>query len=323
MKKHTAITTDSGKFRNYIHPMLAKLHDTAFDDKNWLFEIKWDGYRAIAEIDGKKTRLYSRNGLSFENKYPQVFEQLSAIKQHVVIDGEIVALSKKGIPSFQLLQQYETAGNVPLVYYVFDILKLGNRSLEKEPLTERKKILQQLLPGNDIIRYCDHITGKGLAFFKQVKKQGLEGMIAKKADSRYYENTRSSDWLKIKNVLTDEAVIAGYTAPRNSRKYFGALILGVYKKNKLVYIGHTGTGFTDKILKTVYDKLQPLITSASPFDEAVKVNSPVTWVKPKLVCNLKFTEVTADGNRRHPVFMGLRTDKPAKQVHAEAGIEVK
>ncbi len=323
MKKNTAITTDSGKFRNYIHPMLAKLHDTAFDDKNWLFEIKWDGYRAIAEIDGKKTRLYSRNGLSFENKYPQVFEQLSKIKQKVVIDGEIVALNKKGIPSFQLLQQYETAGNVPLVYYVFDILKLGNRSLEKEPLAERKKILQHLLPDNNIIRYCDHITGKGLAFFKQVKKQGLEGMIAKKADSLYYENTRSSDWLKIKNVLTDEAVIAGYTAPRNSRKYFGALILGVYKKNKLVYIGHTGTGFTDKILKTVYDKLQPLIVSASPFDEAVKVNSPVTWVKPKLVCNLKFTEVTADGNRRHPVFMGLRNDKPAKQVHAEAGIEIK
>ncbi|MFT3824875.1 MAG: non-homologous end-joining DNA ligase [Chitinophagaceae bacterium] len=302
--------------------MLAKLHDKAFDDKDWVYEIKWDGYRAIAEINGSRSRLYSRNGLSFEHKYPLIFEQLGTIKQKMIIDGEITALNPKGLPSFQLLQQYETDQTVPLVYYVFDILKAGNRSLEKETLVERKKILEELLPQNDVIRYCDHIEEKGIAFFKQVKKQGLEGMIAKKADSLYYEGTRSSDWLKVKNVLTDEAVIVGYTRPRNSRKYFGALILGVYKKNKLVYIGHTGTGFTDKTLKAVYNKLQPLVVKTSPFDTQVKVNAPVTWVKPKLVCNLKFTEVTADGSRRHPVFMGLRDDKIAKEVHAEAGIEV-
>lgn len=300
-------------FRQFIVPMLAKLHDKAFDDDKWIYEIKWDGYRAIAEINKKGKRFYSRNGLSFESKYPQIFEALSSIKKDVVLDGEIVAFNEHGMPSFQLLQQYgETA--VPLVYYVFDCLYLNGKSLEDKPLLERKEILKSLLPELDLIKYCDHVTGTGIAFFEAAKKQQLEGIIAKKANSHYFEGTRTTDWLKIKNVLTEEAIIAGYTEPRGGRKYFGALILAQYNKDKLVYIGHTGTGFNFQSLKEVYSKLQALETDQSPFKEKVKVNSPVHWVKPELVCNLKYSEITSDGIRRHPVFMGLRIDKKANEV---------
>ncbi len=297
--------------------MLAKLHDAPFDDPNWIYEIKWDGYRAIAEVSKKGSRLYSRNGLSFSEDYPAIFEELGKIKKEAVLDGEIVALDKDGKPSFQLIQQYAQGGEVPICYYVFDCLSVGGKSIESKPLLERKKILKALLPKSDLIKYCDHIEERGKDFFALVKKQGLEGMIAKRADSVYKEATRSADWLKVKNVIMEEAVIAGYTEPGGSRKYFGALVLGLYKKGKLVYIGHTGTGFTEKTLKELYNKLQPLKTDTSPFDVKVPVNGEVTWVQPKLVCNLKYTEVTQGGTRRHPVFMGLRIDKEAQEVHEE------
>ncbi len=305
------------KFTHYIKPMLAKLHDAPFDDPNWIYEIKWDGYRAVAEISKKEARLYSRNGLSFKADYPAVYEELSKIKKDVVLDGEIVALDSEGKPSFQLIQQYEQGGEVPICYYVFDCLAVGGKSIEDRPLLERKDILRKLLPESDLVKYCDHIEERGKDFFALVKKQGLEGMIAKRADGIYREATRSADWLKVKNVIMEEAVIAGYTEPGGSRKYFGALVLGLYKKGKFIYIGHTGTGFTEKTLKDVYDQLQPLKTDKSPFGVKVPLNGAVTWVKPALVCNLKYTEVTQGGTRRHPVFMGLRIDKAAKEVHEE------
>jgi bifunctional non-homologous end joining protein LigD len=297
--------------------MLAKLHDEPFDDPDWIYEIKWDGYRAIAETGKKGLRLYSRNGLSFSNAYPVVYEELKKIKKAAILDGEIVALDTKGKPNFQLIQQYGENPNVSLCYYVFDCLSVNGKSIENKPLIERKGILKKLLPESDVVKYCDHVEGQGKAFFKAMRKKHLEGMIAKRADSRYIEGSRSSDWLKVKNVIIEEAVIAGYTEPRGGRKYFGALVLGLYKKNKLVYIGHTGTGFDDKTLKEVHDQLQVLKTTKSPFDIKVPVNAPVTWVKPKLVCNLKYTEITADGHRRHPVFMGLRVDKAPEEVHEE------
>lgn len=301
--------------------MLAKLHDKAFNDPNWIFEIKWDGYRAIAEINGKNTRLYSRNGLSFEKNYPLVVAALSNIQHDCILDGEIVALDDKGVPRFQLLQQYGMDGDVPLRYYVFDLLRLDGKSTEGLPLSDRKELLKKLLPEDDTIIYCDHVAADGINFFKEVKRVGLEGMIAKRLDSTYHENTRSSDWLKVKHMLTDEAVIAGFTAPRGGRKYFGALVLGSFEKGKLKYIGHTGTGFDDKTLKRLYAELKSLITETNPFGVKVKVNSPVTWVQPKLVCNIKFTEITSDGNRRHPVFEGLRTDKSPREVKLEAPVE--
>lgn len=311
----SALKNTGHKFKDYIKPMLAKLHDKAFDDPNWVFEIKWDGYRAIAELNKQDTYLYSRNGLSFKEKYPAIFDAVSKIKKKAIIDGEIVAFDDKGMPSFQLLQQYEQE-TVPLIYYVFDCLSINGKSIEDKPLLERKKLLQSILPKSDLIKYCDHVTGKGTEFFKAAKKQGLEGMIAKKADSKYTEGARGNEWLKVKHIQTEEAIIVGYTAPRGGRKYFGALILANYKKGKLQYIGHTGTGFDNATLKELYATMQPLITTTSPFEEKIKVNSPVTWIKPKLVCNLNFTEVTSDGSRRHPVFMGLRIDKTPRDVQA-------
>jgi bifunctional non-homologous end joining protein LigD len=308
------------KFRTYIKPMLAKPAEKAFDDEDWVYEIKWDGYRAIAEIKNKEVKLYSRNGLSFENKYPEIFEALQGIHKPIIWDGEIVALDDKGLPSFQLLQQYGQMA-VQLVYYVFDCIFFNGKSLEAMPLSERKKILKKNLPESEVIKYCDDVAGQGISFFNVIKKKGLEGIIAKRKDSIYKEGTRSPDWLKIKHIQTQEAVIAGYTSPRGTRKYFGALILGVYEKAQLKYIGHTGTGFNERSLKELYARLQELKVKTSPFKEDVSVNAPVVWVKPELVCNIKFTEITSDGMRRHPVFMGIREDKTAKEVKMEFPIK--
>ncbi|MBS1586853.1 MAG: DNA ligase D [Bacteroidetes bacterium] len=297
--------------------MMAKLHDKPFNDPKWIFEIKWDGYRAVADVAGKDTKLYSRNGLSFAAKYPDVFNELKKIKKKVVLDGEIVALDEKGMPNFQLLQQYGDHPEAELVYYVFDVLYVNGKTVENKPLLARKQLLRELLPPSNIIKYCDHIEGQGKAFFKLMKKQELEGMIAKRADSVYRENYRSDDWLKVKQVQTLEAIIAGYTEPRNSRKHFGALVLGMYKKGKFTYIGHTGTGFDDKTLRYLYEKMQALVVSQSPFKEKVPLNGKVTWLEPELVCNIKYGEETQAGILRQPVFMGLRVDKEATEISRE------
>jgi bifunctional non-homologous end joining protein LigD len=301
------------KLTHFITPMLASIHEHAFDNADWVFEIKWDGYRAIAEI-GDTVRLYSRNGLSFLPLYPQVAAALQKIKTHAVLDGEIVAMNKHNKPDFQKLQQYDSNRSLDLVYYVFDCLYYEGKSLMHLPLTERKKFAQQIIPENSIIKYSDHVHQWGNAFFEKAAEMGLEGIIAKRAGSFYTPGKRSRDWMKIKNHNTQEAIIAGYTAPRASRPYFGALVLALMVDGKLRYIGHTGTGFTQETLKTMYNKLQRLKRATSPFSEKVMVNSPVTWVEPVLVCNIKFTEVTEDGILRHPVFMGLRIDKTPEET---------
>lgn len=301
------------KYSSFIRPMLATLHDAPFSDPRWLFEIKWDGYRAIAETNGVQSRLYSRNGLAFEKSYPAVFEALKKIRRKMVLDGEIVATDEQGKPVFQLLQN-ALEGEVRLHYYVFDILYLNGKSLEGKPLIERKAMLEKLLPQSDVIRYSDHVLERGDEFFKVMQERGLEGMIAKRADSTYREGVRSPDWRKVKHIQTDEAVIVGFTQARGSRKHFGAVVLGQYVKGKLVYIGHTGTGFNTGTLKTLYERMKRMETGESPFEGRIKTNMPVTWIRPELVCNIKYTEVTKDGIRRHPVFMGLRTDKEAEEV---------
>lgn len=294
--------------------MLAKLHDAPFDDPDWLFEIKWDGYRAIAEVEQQQVRLYSRNGLSFEKAYPAIYSALASLGIDAVLDGEIVALDADGKPSFQLLQ-HATTSDTTLCYYVFDLLVMNGHTIEQEPLTERKDLLRRLLPNNEWVRYCDHVQEKGVAFFDSLRAHHMEGMIAKKATSVYREGTRNTDWLKIKHILTDEAVIAGYTAPNGSRQYFGSLILGRYEDGVLKFIGHTGTGFDHALLKELYQKMQPLVRQKNPFHTKVPVNGEATWLLPQLVCNIKFTEVTKDGMHRHPVFVGLRADKKAKEVN--------
>ncbi len=302
------------KYKDFLSPMLATLADKPFDNPNWVFELKWDGYRAIAELNGKSLKLYSRNGLSFAELYPTVVEALLKLKAHAIIDGEIVVLDENGKPSFQKLQHYAGNRSLSIVYYAFDCLSFKGKDTTDLPLIERKKILHSIIPKTGIVKYSEHVEGIGTTFFREAVKLNMEGILAKQALSLYEKGRRTTNWLKIKNHNTEEAVIAGYTAPRASRKYFGALLLGMFNKGKLKYIGHTGTGFTEKLLKELYTTMQPLVRESSPYETPVPVNSPVTWVDPKLVCNVKFSELTEDGIMRHPVFMGLRIDKSAKEV---------
>jgi bifunctional non-homologous end joining protein LigD len=297
--------------------MLAKETEKPFDGKNWLFEIKWDGYRAVAEKKSEDILLYSRNGLNFKTMYPIVADELKKIEAEAVIDGEIVVLNDEGKPDFQLLQHYSENQDRPIQYYVFDLLELNGQNTTGLPLIDRKELLQKLIPENEVIKYSDHILEMGKSFFQVSAENNLEGIMAKKTDSLYYPGRRTVDWLKIKHHKTEEAIIAGYTEPSGSRKYFGALILASKVGDKFTYIGHTGTGFNHQSLKEMYELLQPLIQTKSPFDEKIKTNSPVTWVKPELICEIKYAEVTADGKFRHPVFMHLRDDKSLNEINME------
>jgi bifunctional non-homologous end joining protein LigD len=294
--------------------MLAKETDEAFDDKDWLYEIKWDGYRAIAEISKDNIELYSRNGNSFKERYPLLVNSLKKIKHECVLDGEIVVLNEEGFPDFQKIQHYEDNTNFPLVYYVFDLLSLNGHSLYDQPLIERKKLLKKLLRKDPMIKFSDHITGNGIDFFNASVHKNLEGIMAKKADSHYYPGKRTNEWLKIKNHKSADVLIAGYTKPTGSRKYFGSLVLAVKKGKQYKHVGHAGTGFDDKKLKELYDLFQGYKQSGAPFNEPVEVNESVTWLKPVLVCEVKFTEWTKDEKLRHPVFLQLRYDKSSKEI---------
>jgi bifunctional non-homologous end joining protein LigD len=300
-----------------VVPMLATLINEPFDSNDWIFEIKWDGYRAVAYCNGRNVSLVSRNVKPFTERYAPVAKALKELNLKAVFDGEIVAVDEKGLANFQLLQNWK---NTPsrLQFFVFDILWLNGKDVTKLPLIERKQLLAQVLPaGHDVVKYSDHVVGKGKEFFKIALKQGLEGIMAKKADSRYEIDARTENWVKIKVNQRQEVVIAGYTEPRRTRKFFGSLLLGVYDGDQLVYVGHTGSGFNTKTLEAIYHKLQALVTDKSPFAKAPKTNMPATWVKPQLVCEIKFTEWTVDRMARHPIFMGLRVDKKAKDVTFE------
>lgn len=307
------------KLGNYIKPMLAKETDEPFSSKDWIYEIKWDGYRAIAEINKKNISLYSRNGNTFNDSYPIVVNALQKLNINAVVDGEIVVMDKNGKSDFQLLQHYSINDKHPIQFQVFDLLSINSKSTCSLPLIERKKLLKQVLnKKNEVIKYSDHIVEKGNEFFKIAEKNDLEGIIAKKADSFYYPGIRTNDWLKIKHHKTVEAIIAGFTQPAGSRKNFGALILGAWNKNKLEYIGHTGTGFNAKKLQELGKLFKPLIQKKSPFDELFKTNTPATWLRPVLVCEIKYTEWTNDGHLRQPVFLRLREDKKANEITMDA-----
>jgi bifunctional non-homologous end joining protein LigD len=294
--------------------MLAKETEDPFDDKDWIFEIKWDGYRAIAELNKANVKLYSRNGNLFNTAYPEVTDALAKMNLDAVIDGEIVVMNEEGNPDFQLLQHYGEDRSQPIYYYVFDILKIDSQSVMQLPLLERKEKLRTLLKEDDIIKYSDHIEEKGKEMFALVGEKKLEGIMAKKANSEYLPGQRTASWLKIKYHKTLDAIISGFTEPTGERKYFGALVLGLKQGETLKYIGHTGSGFNVSLLKEIYEQLKPLITSQSPFDEVVKANTPVTWVKPAVVCEVEFTEKTRDGKLRHPIFVRIRDDKPVEDT---------
>ncbi len=307
----------------WIKPMLATLTKNYFSDKNWIFERKLDGERVLAIKNNKKVTLFTRNKKTINSTYPEIEKVLSEQNQdNIIVDGEIVAFDKN-VSSFSKLQgrihikdpKKAVKSGIKVYYYVFDVLYIDKYDLRKIPLKERKKILKKALNFSNILRYTSHRNTYGEKYLKEACKKGWEGLIAKKSNS-VYVSKRSRDWLKFKCVNEQELVIGGYTDPRGNRKGFGALLLGYYKNNKLQYAGQVGTGFNDDLLDELRKQLDKLETDSSYFTEKISKKG-VHWVKPKLVCEVGFTEWTSSGKLRHPRFLGLRRDKPAKKVIKE------
>jgi bifunctional non-homologous end joining protein LigD len=300
-----------------VDPMLATLTAEPFDQPGWLFEIKWDGYRAVAEVSKKGVKLYSRNQLDFTEMFAPVVRELYRLDFEAVLDGEIVVVDESGRSQIKLLQHYRTTGQGRLVYYLFDLLFLQGWDLRGVPLARRKEILHQLLPSLPLLKYSDHLEGKGTGLYKAARENEVEGIVAKDSSSRYRTGVRSTDWLKIKAYRQQEAVIGGFTEPRGSRRGLGAVLLGVYEGKNLVYVGHTGGGFDEESLKEVSARLETLERKTSPFQKKPKSNTPATWVEPELVCEVRFIDWSRDNIMLQPIFLGLREDKDPRQVRRE------
>jgi bifunctional non-homologous end joining protein LigD len=304
-------------FPDFKRPMLALAADKPISDPNMIFEIKLDGYRMIAAIKNKNVRLFSRNGILMNKRFKAIVEELEELKFEAVLDGEAVVLDAEGRPNFQLLQNYLKTGKGNLVLYAFDIIHYNIHDLSKLPLIRRKTILASVLPESKHVKKTEWIEEKGKEFFEQAAKLGLEGVIGKRIDSPYRFGKRSGEWIKIKKTKTQVAVVGGYTEPRGSRKGLGALVLGVYEKGDLKYIGHTGAGLSGRKLIEAEEKLKKLKRAQSPFKNSPKTNEEVRWVEPKVVCEVKFSEWTDSELLRHPVFEGWRDDKRPKDVRIE------
>ncbi|MGC1450132.1 MAG: non-homologous end-joining DNA ligase [Candidatus Sulfotelmatobacter sp.] len=313
-----------------IHPMLAESVEKPFDGAEWLFEIKWDGYRAVAFIAEGKVRLVSRNQNDLTPRYPELKNMARFIKaKTAILDGEVVALDEEGKASFSLMQQRtgfrpggrRAAGNagVPVLYYAFDLLYLDGYDWRRVPLAERKRKLGSLVVTGDALRYSDHYEEHGKALFEMARNKGLEGIVAKKRAS-FYQERRSREWLKIKIRRRIECVIGGYTEPEGSRAHLGSIVLGLYnKKGQLIHVGQAGSGFDQKSLDEVSRVLKKLETKKNPFFGEVEALRKVSWVKPELVAEIEFAEWTAGTSEgsgpklRAPVFLGLRDDKDPKE----------
>jgi bifunctional non-homologous end joining protein LigD len=309
---------EKGTMPRTLDPMKAQLVDDAFDDNRWLFEIKWDGIRLISFIDEGKVSLQTRRGRIVDAEYPQLqaISRLVNAKQ-AVLDGEVVVLDEEGRPSFQLLQNRGTEPR-PMQYMVFDILYRDGQRLFRVPLEDRKRLLRNVVRDSELLKYSEHVLAEGKAFYRAAREKRLEGIVAKLRDSPYQPGVRSSAWLKIKTVAQQEVVIGGFTAPRNSRKHFGAVLVGVYDDGNLVYTGHTGGGFDEKTLASVYKQMKPLIVNSPPFSgKPPHTNEKPTWIRPQLVAEVKFAEWTRDGLMRQPVFLGMRDDVDPKNVRRE------
>ncbi len=312
-----------------IQPMLATSIQAPFDSPDWLFEIKWDGYRAVTFIRNGIVRLVSRN----QNDLTGQFSELSSLPKFInakeaVLDGEIVALDEQGRPSFSLMQQktgfrpgkHRTQGkiDVPILYYAFDLIYLDGWDLRNVGLEQRKQVLASRIKAGHDVRYSDHYLEKGKALLEVARQRGLEGIVAKKRNSSYQEK-RTREWLKVKITQTVDCVIGGYTEPEGSRDYFGSVVLGLYnKKHQLIHVGQAGSGFDEIGLKEMWKRLQSLEATENPFCGPVESGRSTHWVKPELVAEIKYSEwthETADGGMklRAPVFMGLRHDKQAQE----------
>jgi bifunctional non-homologous end joining protein LigD len=297
--------------------MLATLVEEPFDDDDWLFEIKWDGYRAICTVgeDGALT-MQSRNDIDLLARFPALGDVAEAFNSApIVVDGEIVSLDVEGRSSFQRLQEAQKTPR-DLTFVAFDLIYADGRDLRKTPLEERKALLERSIRKNERVLYSKHVVGTGRGFFKAAAANGLEGIVGKRRDSTYQER-RSRDWVKIKAQHEQEFVVGGWTDPRNSRVGFGALLLGAYDGKKLRYTGHVGTGFSQKLLKELHARLVKIARDTSPFDTKVDTNMKPHWVEPQIVVQVRFTEWTRDEILRHPAFLGERIDKKAAAVKLE------
>jgi bifunctional non-homologous end joining protein LigD len=313
-----------------IHPMLAESIEEPFDNDDWLFEIKWDGYRAVAFVQDDKVRLVSRNQNELTGRYPELKDMPEFIKgKTAILDGEVVALDADGRASFSLMQQrtgFRPGGRkavarseVPVLYYAFDLLYLDGYDWRRVPLEKRKKKLQSILKPGDSLRYSDHYAAQGKALFQIARDKKLEGILAKKRAS-LYEERRSREWLKIKIRHRMECVVGGYTEPEGTRANFGSLVLGLYdKEGRLVHVGQVGSGFDQKLLAELFQTLKKIETKKNPFYGEVEALRKVNWVKPELVAEVEYTEWTEGANSgsgpklRAPVFLGLRDDKDPKE----------
>jgi bifunctional non-homologous end joining protein LigD len=317
-----------------IHPMLATSVDKPFDGTDWLFEIKWDGYRAVTFIENGRVRLVSRNQNELTQRFPELKDLAKSVKaKNAILDGEVVALDEQGRASFSLMQQrtgFHPGGHraaekadVPVLYYAFDLLYLDGYDWRKVALEERKKKLASILITGDALRYSDHYEKQGKALFEMARQKGLEGILAKKRDSIYQER-RSSEWLKIKIRHRLEAVIGGYTEPEGSRAHFGSIVLGLYdKQGRLIHVGQAGSGFDQNSLEEVWKLLKKRETKKNPFHGEVEALRKVYWVKPELVAEIEYAEWTDGASKgsgpklRAPVFLGLRDDKDPKECALE------
>ncbi|MGK6342475.1 DNA ligase D [Chryseobacterium sp. DT-3] len=320
--------TPDQKFYTHIEPMLATLVDKPFDSDEWIYEVKWDGYRAVSFINDGEVEIKSRNDKSFNEKFYPIHEALSKLKFNAVLDGEVVVVGEGGKSNFGALQNWRSESDGDLVYYVFDVLWYEGKDLKDLPLVQRKAILEQILPTSQTILLSQDFDTSGIEFLEAAKKMDLEGIMAKRKDSLYHSKIRTKDWLKIKANKRQEVVIGGFTLNDDSSKLFSSLLVGVFEGKELVYTGKVGTGFNDSDQRDMMELFKSLITKKVPFAEEPDVNKPsrfrpnpphasVTWLKPELLCEVTYTELTSDGVMRHPSFQGMRTDKSAKKVVLE------
>jgi bifunctional non-homologous end joining protein LigD len=317
------------KFPSHLTPMLATLVDQPFDKEGWQYEIKWDGYRCLALLHSTEVELRSRNDKSFNEKFYPIHQVLQQLKiKNAVLDGEVVVLDEEGVSNFGKLQNWRSEADGDLKFYVFDLLWLDGHSLMNLSLEQRREKLDKILSENDTIKISQSFKTKGTEFFEAAKKMKLEGIMAKKMDSEYIPGVRSKDWLKIKIGRRQEVVIGGFTKNDGSSKSFSSLLVGVFNSGKLLYTGKIGTGFSDQLQSEMIKQFRPFISKTSPFRSGIDINKPsrfrpnpphatATWLKPELVCEVSFTEMTSDGVMRHPSFEGMRIDKKPKEVKEE------